>query len=136
MPERAVTIDAAWQCHLDDPIGSSKEGKQADLVILEEDPLEGNAGNPYRLRDIPVMETWVSGHRVYAASGSATQSTVTLRHEAPSMRAFPSHRGHATVEQVRLPPPRGAARRSLVSETGDPRSPSTETAILVKHVRD
>ena len=63
---RAVTIDAAWQCHLDDQIGSLKEGKQADLVILEDDPLQGNQpGNPYRLREIKTLETWVSGRRVY-----------------------------------------------------------------------
>jgi predicted amidohydrolase YtcJ len=63
---RAVTIDAAWQCHLDDQVGSLKEGKQADLVILADDPLQGNQpGNPYRLRDIAALETWVSGRKVY-----------------------------------------------------------------------
>ncbi|VWD32399.1 amidohydrolase [Burkholderia lata] len=70
---RAVTIDAAWQCHLDDQIGSLKEGKQADLVILEQDPLQAKPGNPYQLRDIPVLETWVSGRRVYSASDNATR---------------------------------------------------------------
>ncbi|KWE46266.1 amidohydrolase [Burkholderia ubonensis] len=69
---RAVTIDAAWQCHLDDQIGSLKEGKQADLVILEQDPLQAKPGNPYQLRDIPVLETWVSGRRVYSASEATT----------------------------------------------------------------
>ncbi|WP_423367542.1 amidohydrolase [Burkholderia sp. LMG 32019] len=64
---RAVTIDAAWQCHLDDQIGSLKEGKQADLVILEQDPLQAKPG-PYQLRDIKVMETWVSGRKVYDVS--------------------------------------------------------------------
>lgn len=70
---RAVTIDAAWQCHLDDQIGSLKEGKQADLVILEQDPLQAKSGNPYQLRDIPVLETWVSGRKVYSASDAATR---------------------------------------------------------------
>ncbi|WP_321789756.1 amidohydrolase [Burkholderia pyrrocinia] len=65
---RAVTIDAAWQCHLDDQIGSLKEGKQADLVILEQDPLQAKTGSPYQLREIKVMETWVSGRKVYDAS--------------------------------------------------------------------
>ncbi|WP_423380225.1 amidohydrolase [Burkholderia sp. LMG 32019] len=64
---RAVTIDAAWQCHLDDQVGSLKEGKQADLVILEQDPLQAKPG-PYQLRDIKVMETWVSGRKVYDVS--------------------------------------------------------------------
>jgi predicted amidohydrolase YtcJ len=67
---RAVTIDAAWQCHLDEQIGSLKEGKQADLVILEDDPLQDNtAGNFHRLRDIPALETWVAGRRVYTKAG-------------------------------------------------------------------
>ncbi|KVP11244.1 hypothetical protein WT66_24425 [Burkholderia stagnalis] len=65
---RAVTIDAAWQCHLDEQIGSLKEGKQADLVILDQNPLQGKPSNPYQLRNIHVLETWVSGRRVYAAS--------------------------------------------------------------------
>ncbi|WP_431823943.1 amidohydrolase [Burkholderia sp. F1] len=69
---RAVTIDAAWQCHLDDQIGSLKEGKQADLVILEKDPLQAKPGDPYQLRDITVLETWVSGRRVYSDSEAAT----------------------------------------------------------------
>ncbi|VWC14011.1 amidohydrolase [Burkholderia lata] len=70
---RAVTIDAAWQCHLDDQIGSLKEGKQADLVILEQDPLQAKPGNPYQLRDIPVLETWVSGCKVYPAPDASTR---------------------------------------------------------------
>ncbi|MBN3816395.1 amidohydrolase [Paraburkholderia sp. Se-20369] len=64
---RAVTIDAAWQCHLDDQVGSLKVGKQADLVILQDDPLHIKPTGPYQLRDIKVLETWVSGRKVYAA---------------------------------------------------------------------
>ncbi|WP_446901278.1 amidohydrolase [Burkholderia sp. YIM B11467] len=64
---RAVTIDAAWQCHLDDQVGSLKEGKQADLVILQQDPLHVEPTGPYQLREIDVHETWVSGRKVYAA---------------------------------------------------------------------
>jgi predicted amidohydrolase YtcJ len=63
---RAVTIDAAWQCHLDEQIGSLQPGKQADLVILEADPLQWTAENAEGMRDIVVSETWVSGNRVYS----------------------------------------------------------------------
>jgi cytosine/adenosine deaminase-related metal-dependent hydrolase len=35
---RAVTIDAAWQCRMDDIIGSLEPGKCADLALLECDP--------------------------------------------------------------------------------------------------
>ncbi len=60
---RAITIDAAWQCNLEQQVGSLAAGKQADLVILLADPLAAPAGT--RLRDIGVLETWVSGRKVY-----------------------------------------------------------------------
>ncbi|WP_414448695.1 amidohydrolase [Burkholderia sp. 22PA0099] len=65
---RAVTIDAAWQCHLDTQIGSLLPGKQADLVILDQDPLTWQALDAAGMRDIVVRETWVSGRRVYPAA--------------------------------------------------------------------
>ncbi len=65
---RAVTIDAAWQCHLDEQIGSLLPGKQADLVILEQDPLTWQTIDAAGMRDIVVRETWVSGRRVYSAA--------------------------------------------------------------------
>ena len=55
---RAVTLDAAWHCHLDHQVGSLEAGKQADLVILEHDPLTETA---VPLRDIKVIATWLSG---------------------------------------------------------------------------
>lgn len=63
---RAVTIDAAWQCHLDHQIGSLLEGKQADLVILATDPLHLKDAQATGMRDTGVVETWVSGRRVYS----------------------------------------------------------------------
>ncbi|MCD4486691.1 amidohydrolase family protein [Chromobacterium vaccinii] len=59
---RAVTLDAAWQCHMDHLVGSLEVGKLADLVVLKQDPLDVNVEN---LRDIPVLETWRGGARVY-----------------------------------------------------------------------
>ncbi|GIR63349.1 MAG: hypothetical protein CM15mP68_0150 [Pseudomonadota bacterium] len=35
---RAMTIDAAWQCHSDHEVGSLEVGKFADFVVLAEDP--------------------------------------------------------------------------------------------------
>ncbi|WP_177431491.1 amidohydrolase [Pseudomonas huaxiensis] len=64
---RAVTIDAAWQCHLDHQVGSLLPGKQADLVILAKDPLQWKAADAAGMRDIPVQETWVSGRKVHSA---------------------------------------------------------------------
>ena len=64
---RAMTIDAAWQCHSDHEVGSLEVGKFADFVILAEDPL---AVEPERLAQIQVLETWVGGRQVYAAENS------------------------------------------------------------------
>jgi len=55
---RAVTIDAAWQCHLDKTCGSLEVGKAADLVVLERDP---TTVAPDTLRSIRVHSTWLAG---------------------------------------------------------------------------
>lgn len=59
---RAMTIDAAWQMHLDDQIGSIEVGKHADLVVLDRDPLTTPLDE---LRDIQILQTWVGGVRIY-----------------------------------------------------------------------
>lgn len=61
---RAVTIDAAWQCHTDDIVGSLEPGKYADLTILEQDP---TAIDPATISKIKVSETWLSGQKRYSA---------------------------------------------------------------------
>ncbi|MBV8455204.1 MAG: amidohydrolase [Acetobacteraceae bacterium] len=62
---KAVTIEAAWQCHMDDYVGSLKVGKLADLVILAQSP---SSVAPDQIAGITVMQTWVGGQRVYAAA--------------------------------------------------------------------
>ncbi|MBN3004150.1 amidohydrolase [Chromobacterium alkanivorans] len=61
---RAVTLDAAWQCHMDHIVGSLEPGKLADLAILEQDPLDP-AVPVGTLRDIRVHQTWLAGKPVY-----------------------------------------------------------------------
>ncbi|MGB5704083.1 MAG: amidohydrolase family protein, partial [Polyangiales bacterium] len=61
---RAMTIDAAWQVHLEDQIGSIETGKQADLVILSDDPLDPSTD----LRSIEIERTVVGGITVFEAS--------------------------------------------------------------------
>ncbi len=61
---RAVTINAAWQCHSEHEIGSLEKGKLADLVILESDPRKVA---PVQLSSIKVSETWMNGRQVYRA---------------------------------------------------------------------
>ena len=60
---RAMTIDAAWQCHSDHEVGSLEVGKFADFVVLAQDPLNVP---PETLGSIDVLETWVGGEQVYS----------------------------------------------------------------------
>ncbi len=61
---RAMTIDAAWQCHSDHEVGSLAPGKLADFIVLDADPREVD---PNHLVDIIVLETWVNGAQVHAS---------------------------------------------------------------------
>ena len=63
----AVTYDAAWQCYADKWVGSLDKGYFADFVILEQNPLSLNTPSLQymKMRDIPVLETWVGGICVY-----------------------------------------------------------------------
>ncbi len=61
---RAVTIDAAYQLHLDHEIGSLEAGKRADIAILDADPL---AVNPLAIKDIGVWGTLLGGIKHEAA---------------------------------------------------------------------
>lgn len=59
---RAVTIRAAYQYFEEKEKGSLEPGKQADLVILDKNPLETD---PSCLRKIQVLETVKAGETVY-----------------------------------------------------------------------
>ena len=59
---KAMTIDAAWQSHIDDIVGSIEVGKKADFVILDNDPLEVD---PTKLIDLKVLQTWMNGRNTY-----------------------------------------------------------------------
>ncbi|MEQ9847828.1 amidohydrolase [Pectobacterium brasiliense] len=70
---KAATYDAAWQCHADKWVGSLVAGKCADFVILADSPLtydSADKNNPVKnMRDIPVLETWKGGRKVYSGTG-------------------------------------------------------------------
>ena len=55
---RAMTIEAAYQLHLNSEIGSIEFGKKADFCVLEADPLKID---PMELKDIPVWGTIFGG---------------------------------------------------------------------------
>jgi predicted amidohydrolase YtcJ len=54
----AVTIDAAYQLHMDDVVGSLEVGKFADMTVLDADPYEVDVT---AIRDINVWGTIVGG---------------------------------------------------------------------------
>ena len=58
---QAITIDAAWQSHIDDTVGSFEIGKAADMAVLSENPYSADD-----LRQIQVLETYISGVTRYS----------------------------------------------------------------------
>ncbi|MEP5939222.1 MAG: amidohydrolase family protein [Erythrobacter sp.] len=89
---RALTINGAKQLGLDDRIGSLETGKDADIIVLDGDPLSIYT---------KVLETWVEGKLVFDMSnpehapfatggyGTASQGRAMhhLEHEAQAMEA-------------------------------------------------
>ncbi len=70
---RAMTADAAWQCHSEDEIGSLEAGKLADFVVLAADP---RTVDPTGIRLIDVLETWLGGKQVHPQPAeSASRAT-------------------------------------------------------------
>lgn len=59
---RAMTIDAAWQCHSDHEVGSLEAGKLADFVVLETDP---HICPESEIGAIPILQTWLGGRKVF-----------------------------------------------------------------------
>ena len=55
---KAYTIDAAWQIHKEQELGSLTVGKRADLVVLSENPLKVD---PFKLLEIKVLDTYLDG---------------------------------------------------------------------------
>jgi predicted amidohydrolase YtcJ len=62
---RAMTIDAAWQCHLDHECGSLEPGKSADFVVLEKDPM---TIDPTEISKIRIHSTWLEGEQRFTAA--------------------------------------------------------------------
>ena len=61
----AVTLGAAYQYFEEETKGSITVGKQADLVVLDRDPL---TADPADLEHIVVLETFSRGRSVYTRS--------------------------------------------------------------------
>ena len=61
---RGYTIDAAWQLHMEDQIGSIEVGKRADLVVLDRNLFDTDA---YEIHRTAVLMTVLDGEVVYRA---------------------------------------------------------------------
>lgn len=59
---KSMTIDAAWQLHMEQKLGSIEKGKYADLVILDKNPLKTASE---MMSSIQVLETIVAGNTVW-----------------------------------------------------------------------
>lgn len=59
---RAQTSHAAWQLFSEHEVGSLEPGKFADLVILDENPLEVEPG---RIGSIRIFQTWLAGEKAF-----------------------------------------------------------------------
>lgn len=58
---KAMTIENAYGAFQEDKLGSLETGKWADFIILDKNPLKAD---PYDLKDIKVLETWVAGKKI------------------------------------------------------------------------
>ena len=58
---KAMTINAAWQIHKEDKIGSLSKGKYADFIIVDKNPLETPIDS---LHNIQVIKTFVNGNEI------------------------------------------------------------------------
>ena len=59
---RGYTIDAAYQLHMENEIGSLEAGKKADLVVLDRDLFETD---PYEIHETKVVMTVMDGEVVF-----------------------------------------------------------------------
>ncbi len=59
---RGFTLDAAWQLHMEDEIGSIETGKKADLIVLDQNLFEVDA---YEIHKTRVLLTMLDGEVVW-----------------------------------------------------------------------
>jgi predicted amidohydrolase YtcJ len=65
---RGFTIDAAYQLHMEDEIGSIEVGKKADLIVLDQNIFEVDT---YSIHKTDVVLTMMDGDIVYEAENTA-----------------------------------------------------------------
>lgn len=65
---RAHTVNAAWQLHFEDRVGSIEVGKYADLIVVDRDP---HTVSPAELAGTQVLATYLAGELVYEQEATA-----------------------------------------------------------------
>ena len=60
---KAVTIDSAWQYHVEDKLGSLAPGKLADFIVLGQNPLTCAVDD---IPHIAIEAAWVDGKKVWS----------------------------------------------------------------------
>lgn len=55
---KALTINPAWQLHMEEKLGSIEPGKYVDLIILDKNPLKVSVD---KLKDIRIIKTIING---------------------------------------------------------------------------
>jgi len=58
---KAMTINAAWQLHMEDKIGSLEKGKYADFIIVDKNPFKILTSE---LDQIKIEQTFINGNKV------------------------------------------------------------------------
>jgi len=58
---KAMTINAAWQIHKENKLGSLKKGKYADFIIVDKDPLTIPTSD---LEKIKILSTFINGQKI------------------------------------------------------------------------
>ncbi|RUO24499.1 amidohydrolase [Aliidiomarina minuta] len=59
---RSFTLDAAYAAFMDDSIGTLEEGKWADFIVLDKDPMKLESKDLWRIK---VLSTYIAGERVH-----------------------------------------------------------------------
>ncbi|MBQ4810588.1 amidohydrolase [Pseudoalteromonas luteoviolacea] len=116
---KAMTYDAAWQCHADKWVGSLEVGKCADFTVLAESPLRyqnrKNMAYPAQgMRDIPVLKTFKGGKQVFVQPQESYLSNISWDNESKAL-AF-------KYTGPKVSPPKGVEAQiwyQLQDENGD-----------------
>ena len=65
----ALTVAPAWAALAEQKVGRLAPGLRADFILVDRDPLLATTAD---LAETKVLETWVGGHKVWAADSGGS----------------------------------------------------------------